>query len=206
VKLHIHDGKAVLYYDGEETVVETIQDVVLALGGEVVGGDPLLVEIHYDDASLSDGCPLDSKFGDIWDKVKIYHCSSLNFGDRGVSLRDDSHDEESLEKEYPDREVFPLYMLSHPGTQLGLCPFSCPWDSGQIGFLVAPDRRTAEGAVELLNHWLLGECYMVVIRDSTGERLEICGGFWGPDDEKSGLMEYVRSKCPGGNFEILRIH
>ncbi len=43
--------------------------------------------------------------------------------------------EKKLQKEF--RLVVPVYMYDHSGISLSTTPFSCPWDSGQIGFACA---------------------------------------------------------------------
>ncbi|HDL90263.1 MAG TPA: hypothetical protein ENG14_05110 [Thermodesulforhabdus norvegica] len=46
----------------------------------------------------------------------------------------------ALSEEY-DALVVPLYMHDHSFISLSLSPFSCPWDSGQLGFICVSKRR-----------------------------------------------------------------
>ena len=47
--------------------------------------------------------------------------------------------EKSLKKEYDI--VIPLYLYDHGGITISTTPFSCPWDSGQVGFIVLSKKR-----------------------------------------------------------------
>ena len=84
--------------------------------------------------------------------------------------------------------VFPLYAYIHSGVSLSLGEFSCPWDSGQVGWVyVAKEewrlqksaRKAAEGLVESWNSYLSGEVYGYIIRDDEGIDLDSCWGFLG---------------------------
>jgi len=68
--------------------------------------------------------------------------------------------------------ILPTYLLDHSGLAMNTTGFSCPWDSGQIGFIYCPQARAlAEGVpfqdvervlnqeVETYNQYLQGECY-----------------------------------------------
>ena len=47
--------------------------------------------------------------------------------------------EKSLKKEYDI--VIPLYLYDHGGITISTTPFSCLWDSGQVGFIVLSKKR-----------------------------------------------------------------
>ncbi len=101
----------------------------------------------------------------------------------------------ALEKNY--RLVVPVYMYDHGGVSLARSPFSCPWDSGQVGFVGASAdairgvygvkrltrnvmekaRRYIEGAVESYSKYVNGEYVCVSIQDPGGEEGELLGGF-----------------------------
>jgi len=40
-------------------------------------------------------------------------------------------------EEDPAEVVLPLYLYDHSSITISTGPFSCPWDSGQIGFIIA---------------------------------------------------------------------
>ena len=66
-----------------------------------------------------------------------------------------------------------FYLYEHSGVQVSTSPFGCPWDSGQIGFIVIRKetidkefsgdmemaKRYIEGQIETYNAYLSGEVY-----------------------------------------------
>jgi hypothetical protein len=109
--------------------------------------------------------------------------------------------------EMKDKEIFilDLYLYDHSGITMSTSPFSCPWDSGQVGFIYVTkeklkeeglDDKTKEeiykyleGEVETYDNFLTGNIYGYNIEE-TGDS---CWGFYGYDHEKSGLLEYAKS-------------
>ena len=43
--------------------------------------------------------------------------------------------EQAIIKDHGPCVVLPVYMLNHSGITISTNPFSCPWDSGQVGFI-----------------------------------------------------------------------
>ena len=104
--------------------------------------------------------------------------------------------QKKLQKEFKAGLVVPVYMYDHSGLSLSTTPFSCPWDSGQIGFACAHaedvrrtygvDRitkkikekalRYIQGEVETYSKYVNGEfCYYRVLRGSVV--IDNCSGF-----------------------------
>lgn len=92
----------------------------------------------------------------------------------------------------------PVYLYDHSGITVRTTAFSCPWDSGQVGWVwitkgEAEERwgtvdeemieRSLIGTVKLLDHYITGNCYGYVIEDVEGEQLDSCWGFFGDPDE-----------------------
>lgn len=95
----------------------------------------------------------------------------------------------------------PVFAYIHSGVALNTSGFSCPWDSGQSGFiyitkatalawqggevLTAKRRARAldslQSVVKMYSQWLGGECYGYIIEDSEGEELSSCWGFIGQE-------------------------
>lgn len=115
-----------------------------------------------------------------------------------------------IRKDHNVIEIRPLYIYDHSGITISHTPFSCRWDSCQIGwhFLAAADykkamlikriskeakERTSEILdIELKNYddYIRGEVYWVEI---TGPNMdESCHGFLGDDFEVSGLLDFAR--------------
>lgn len=108
-----------------------------------------------------------------------------------------------------DIVTLPLYLYDHSGITMSTGRFSCPWDSGQVGFafitkakilenwsgkiLTAKLRALAESCieseVETYDQYLTGDVYGYVVEkldpdadeDDDGEETDSCWGFFGLD-------------------------
>lgn len=111
--------------------------------------------------------------------------------------------------------IKPLYLYDHSGLTISTTPFSCPWDSGQIGWvwitrekLRTEYRRSKEyptqakwaeailqGEVSTYDQYLTGDVWEYrIIEVETGAIVESCGGMFGHDyAEKEGnsMLQYV---------------
>ncbi|MEL7129929.1 MAG: hypothetical protein AAGK23_10300 [Pseudomonadota bacterium] len=96
-----------------------------------------------------------------------------------------------------DTLVLPLYLLDHSGITMSTKPFSCPWDSGQVGWIWANagdierafmvneiTEQVLERARQLLiaevaeyDRYLRGDVWMFQVRYRDGSVLDACGGF-----------------------------
>jgi hypothetical protein len=99
----------------------------------------------------------------------------------------------------------PLYLYDHSGITMRTSPFSCPWDSGQVGWiycdratilkeygkrhlskaLIARVTEALEAEVNAYDELLTGQVYGFVVEDSEGNHLDSCWGFYGLDYCKS---------------------
>lgn len=126
----------------------------------------------------------------------------------------DKQPEESPEQwreEHPDTDyiVLPLYLYDHSGITMSVKPFTCPWDSGQVGYIYAPrktddmDEPTIRGVLEsevrVYDQYLRGDVYGYSIESATpcptcGHNdwtiEDSCWGFLGDLDE-SGILDSV---------------
>lgn len=97
---------------------------------------------------------------------------------------------------------YPLYGYAHSGVSISLSPFSCPWDSGQIGEVVITEDTVTglgtdskdfdsciEAEIKELDDYVRGNCYRFEIKDLN----ETMSGFIGSDHEQSGLLSEARS-------------
>lgn len=89
--------------------------------------------------------------------------------------------------------IKPLYLYDHSGLIISMTPFSCPWDSGQIGYIYvtseaisswSDEDRTEEkmmanleSEVETYNHWIRGEVWYYEIAYQ-GKVLDSCYGIY----------------------------
>lgn len=112
--------------------------------------------------------------------------------------------------------ILPLYLYDHSGITMSVNPFSCPWDSGQVGYIYATHdtikkefglkklgkkaKKKAEeiliGEVKTYDTYLTGDVYGYKITDKDNKDIDSCidscWGFYGYDHEKSGLMPEAR--------------
>ena len=136
-----------------------------------------------------------------WDNLSEFHCCHRKYSlsDEGYNYSTGS-DCITAAKEAAKQGgiVLPLYLYDHSGITISLTPFSCPWDSGQIGFVIirrakmlkefGKKRLTsflkkraydiAEGEVHTYDQFLRGEIYGYRI-DEDGDS---CWGFYGQEE------------------------
>ena len=114
-----------------------------------------------------------------------------------------------------------MYLYDHGGITISTRPFSCGWDSGQIGFigvsgetikhengdkeLTVELRRHAlkvlEVEVETYDHFLKGEAYLFVITERStcptckrvdNDVTDSCGGFLGDwNPWRNGMIDHL---------------
>lgn len=111
--------------------------------------------------------------------------------------------------------IMPLFLYDHSGISMSTSnagyPFTCKWDSGQVGWIYVTHEKLIkeygedlehalkagadylEGEVETYTTYLEGEVYGFMIEDD-GDEFGGCWGFYGYDNEKSGLMEHARDE------------
>jgi len=147
------------------------------------------VKIYHDDDPLS---PRDV------DNLCVMYCwhSHYNLGDeRGEHISK----EELLEKHPDILAVLPLYLYDHSGITISTGPFSCQFDSGQVGWAYITqanaDRMLCNdeswwtklayenqiiSEVNYYDHYLRGNAYgYVLTKDGDPEADESCWGFIG---------------------------
>jgi hypothetical protein len=104
-------------------------------------------------------------------------------------------------QEVPKLVILPVYIYEHGGITLNTTGFSCPWDSGQLGFIYLVPRKVDEefgGDVEKakkilvaeikdMDDYVTGQVYGYRIDPDT-ENEDSCWGFYGD-------IEYVREEA-----------
>jgi hypothetical protein len=110
----------------------------------------------------------------------------------------------------------PVFMYEHGGQTVSVRPFSCVWDSGQVGFWLLTaaqidrewngDRAAAESCVGAvvahLDSWLRGDCYGFEVVDPEGGIEESCWGFVG--DLRECLTEARAVADASGRADVIR--
>lgn len=106
----------------------------------------------------------------------------------------------------------PVYMYNHSGIAFSLSPFSCNWDSGQVGWLVVTkesqetmgtpiDRieEVAKAEFQEFDDVIQGNVYYFRIEDAEGNEIDSCGGFIG-----DGGLEDIPSNVPCEYREVVK--
>lgn len=113
---------------------------------------------------------------------------------------------EYVESLDPARSVaLPLYLYDHSGLSMSTKAYACPWDSGQVGFIVheashelTPDERERITAnlrinVEVYSAWLAGDFCGYVLEDEDGDEVDSCWGFASEDTAREYAQEVADS-------------
>ena len=107
-----------------------------------------------------------------------------------------------------DYITLPIYMYDHSGITIKSTPFSCPWDSGKVGFIAVSKEKVRKayswkvitkkrkeqiqkyllGEIETYDTYLLGDVYGYKLFVDDVET-DSCWGFYGSDNKASGLFE-----------------
>lgn len=148
--------------------------------------------------------------GTIVDAHRNYYFDgkSLPYNARDIDDAFDMYlDEIGLSRD--DVIYLPVYLYDHSGITVSTEPFSCPWDSGQLGFIYVSrkdardwmawsrlsDERVSEveellrSEIQILDYYLTGETYGFRISDGY-EELDAWGGYYGPI-ETNGMLDDI---------------
>ena len=117
--------------------------------------------------------------------------------------------------------VLPLYLYDHSGITISTGPFSCPWDSGQVGYIYAAKEdikkeygclritkkvlaraaKALECEVADYDRYLRGDHVRTDIEDSEGESVGGCGNWDDEDyaiaaakDEVNDIIEHKKAQ------------
>lgn len=118
-----------------------------------------------------------------------------------------------LEDRFLNRDYIglPLYLYDHSGITISTTPFSCPFDSGQVGYIytskenireiygykqITQERRkhilrVFEQVIHEFDMYIRGEHYGFVVEDENGDEIESNWGYIGADFETNGLMDDI---------------
>ena len=95
------------------------------------------LEIHNDESPESPR---------TWDNLgkMICHHRRYNLGDEHTINPNHYNSYDEMRKAIIRKEdvavILPMYMYEHSGISIATTPFNCPWDSGQIGFIIASKK------------------------------------------------------------------
>jgi hypothetical protein len=124
-----------------------------------------------------------------------------NLGDSPLEFSSEDFDDwngmERHVNKISDGMYLPLYLYDHSGITISTTPFSCLWDSGQVGFIYETRKNAIdfagktyltkkirtqvienlEATVKEYNTYLTGEYYGYVIYDDKDTIVDSCWGF-----------------------------
>jgi hypothetical protein len=154
---------------------------------EEIGG--VILRVVYDETGDIDS-PIDSH-----DKgVRFMEWSRHGVNDSWNEARRDMTPAEAIEWAKESRFIaYPVFKYEHGGVAYSLGAFSCPWDSGQCGFLFLSRKEWkrkskksdsyAKGVIESYSAWCNGQVFGFIVEDEeSGEEIDSCWGFIGESD------------------------
>lgn len=108
----------------------------------------------------------------------------------------------------------PTYAYIHSGVVMNTTGYSCPWDSGQAGWIFttmarcnewfgtdwkrwSPNRRAMvqqrlNAEVETYSQYISGDVYGFMVKDSDGEIVDSAWGYYGDPEAEAGAMSEAR--------------
>ena len=151
-----------------------------------------------------------------------------NLGDETELKSSDFSSWEELEnylyKEEDALIAIPVFMYDHSGLWINTTGFSCPWDSGQVGYIYISKEKVREdygckriskklkemireilcSEVDLYNDYLSGNVYGFTLTDKeNAEEIDSSCGFYGTDYIENGIFDYVSSYFTKAELEAL---
>ena len=137
-----------------------------------------------------------------------------NLGDKHDYDHNDYSDWEEMKMAIDKNEdaliILPLYLYDHGGITMSTSPFSCRWDSGQVGFIYVSKKKVREeygvkrispkvaekalkvleGEVETYDQYLTGDVYGYRVYKVTTcelgeeheEEVDACWGYYGQEE------------------------
>lgn len=159
-----------------------------------------------------------------WDNLSkmIFFGKHKHLGDKH-NINSDNYNgwselEQAIRKEYNVVILKKVYAYSHGGMTISTSPFSCPWDSGTLGFVIITKEdlkkefgwkvitkkrlneesnrldKIIEGEVSVLDEYISGEVYQFSIENEEGDVEDSCSGFYGSDIKVNGILDYISDK------------
>jgi len=120
-----------------------------------------------------------------------------------------------------------LYLYDHSGITIRTSPFSCPWDSGKVGFVyISKEKAKKEYSwkkmtkkrieqiktylnceIETYDQYLTGDVYGYIVSNEEDDHIHSCWGYFGHDWEENGLLEAAKGEIDyelSKEFEVLQ--
>lgn len=170
--------------------------------------DDFLRELYLDTVGRDERG--EQRYGNLLERF-----DSTEYGGYGFVQYQRAVDNALLEAISEKNVILPLYLYDHSGITMNTTGFTCPWDSGQVGWiyatrdavlkeyggknLTAAKREKAEnllcGEVAHYDCYLRGECYGFELLKN-GKTVDSCWGFIGETQEVlEAVREYLPDEC-----------
>lgn len=162
-----------------------------------------------------------------WDNLGTMVCFHRRYrlGDK----HDFDHPDEArefLKNKKARHIVLPLYLYDHSGITMNTSGFSCPWDSGQVGWIYVTREKVRQeygckrvskkmvermegylrNEVETYDQYLTGDVYGFRITDTeTDEEVDSCWGIFGDDEcmkEAESTARHLMGADEHGQLEL----
>ena len=102
--------------------------------------------------------------------------------------------------------LLPLYLYDHSGITMSTGPFSCKWDSGQVGWIYYTQESLdvcgckAEDMTRIMTEfvkntyapYLEGQVFYFAVIDEEGTVTDSCSGFVGYTLEDTGILDHLQ--------------
>ena len=151
-----------------------------------------------------------------WDRLGSMICfhKRYNLGDKHTLHDHDFDDWNSVAQWFKDNGyaiVIPLYLYDHSGLTISTTPFSCSWDSGQIGYIAVTREdvlkefggkyltskkaekayKALQAEVETYDQFLRGDVWGFIVTNPDGEEVHSCWGFYGQESCEAEAKDIV---------------
>lgn len=159
-----------------------------------------------------------------WENLGTMVCfhKRYNLGDKHNYSHNDYSSWEEMKKAIEKNEktliILPLYLYDHSGITIATTPFSCNFDSGQIGFtfvskekvkkeynakritkeLIEQVTKILEAEVNTYDQYLTGDVYGFRVINENGDEEDSCNGFFGLDIKENGILEHIKEELVMG--------
>lgn len=148
---------------------------------------------------------------------KRYNLGDTDHGYKSADYTSWDELETAIRKDNDVAIILPIYMYDHSGITINTTGFSCPWDSGQIGFIyvsketarkeygwknITKERKEKlaeylRNEVKTYDQFLTGDVWGFVIKDDTDEEVDSCWGFYGRDyceEDAKSIVDHIVKK------------
>jgi hypothetical protein len=156
-----------------------------------------------------------------WDNLGTMICfhKRYSLGDKHSYSSSDYSGWAEMAKDIIKKEdaavILPLYLYDHSGITMSTGKFHCPWDSGQVGFIVISKKKVRKeysvkrispkllarveeylkNEVKTYDQFLTGDVYHFNLTNkNTGEE-DSCGGFYGDDVKTNGVLDHIEEEA-----------